>query len=540
MNKKWFVSRLFICFLTVFAMCLQAACGSGAGTGTKENSTKETGSEVSGTTEAGSERSESNGTENTAAESTDTESTASESTDTKTSDTETSGTEGSDAENSVSESPDAESAASESPDAGNIISLEVHPEIRGYDWGPAVDRVILKLAEEVQCTRDGEPVSLQEMFTVREEKQGMFGLSKAERTIVKAWFSDEAGQMREDILPGDTAGFITLELAVGPEEGSPFVYNMMTWRNAWCDPYKLVISMNEGEALILAGSGEDAGLETAEYRLDLSDPGLFPELENAAVSETFTGPEGHELSYAFYEPGTASQENRRPLVIWLHGAGEGGKDPRIALLGNRVSALFSDEFQNTMEGAYVLVPQTETFWMQYEENGSWSDNPGRDSVFLHDLKALIDDFVSSHNVDADRILIGGCSNGGFMTMDMVFNYPDMFAAAFPICEAFKPEAATDEMLERIRNLPIWFVYAENDTTVYPAAYEKPLIERLRKVSTEVRVSAFEDVRDTSGKYFKDGEPYEYMGHWSWIYFFNDECRDGDLSLWQWLAGQKRP
>ena len=41
MNKKWFVSRLFICFLTVFAMCLQAACGSGAGTGTKENSTKE-------------------------------------------------------------------------------------------------------------------------------------------------------------------------------------------------------------------------------------------------------------------------------------------------------------------------------------------------------------------------------------------------------------------------------------------------------------------------------------------------------------------
>ena len=66
-------------------------------------------------------------------------------------------------------------------------------------------------------------------------------------------------------------------------------------------------------------------------------------------------------------------------------------------------------------------------------------------------------------IDTDRIYIGGCSNGGYMTMEMVITYPDYFAAAYPICEAYADNAITDEQLERVKNLPIWFIYAEDDS-----------------------------------------------------------------------------
>lgn len=43
-----------------------------------------------------------------------------------------------------------------------------------------------------------------------------------------------------------------------------------------------------------------------------------------------------------------------------------------------------------------------------------------------------------HNpsVDAERIYLAGDSNGGYMTVNMIITYPDYFAAAVPICEAY--------------------------------------------------------------------------------------------------------
>ena len=71
-------------------------------------------------------------------------------------------------------------------------------------------------------------------------------------------------------------------------------------------------------------------------------------------------------------------------------------------------------------------------------------------------------------------------------------------------------------------------------------YEEPLLQRLKQLGAgqDLHVSEFADVHDTSGLYYKDNEPYPYYGHFSWIYFFNNECFDGDLSLWQWLSEQK--
>ena len=403
------------------------------------------------------------------------------------------------------------------PLSPRTIMGTVVPTVTGYAWGPAVDTVTIRLEDEVSFKEEDRWTDYAEYFTVSEKKKGIASISETKRTITKALFKDEKT--------------LTLMLQVGPEEGSPFNYNMATWRNTWAENYEIVFSMADGKTLEMA-DGEQIILK-AEQENEITDADM-PQLELFSWDNDYIGAEGHTLSYAYFDPGNGSEDNLRPLVIWLHGAGEGGTDPRIALYGNQVTRLNQYYLQEPLRGAYVLVPQCPTFWMQYTESGSWSDNPGKDSVYLHDLKELIDFFVAENHVDPDRIIIAGCSNGGYMTMDMILNYPDYFAAAIPICEAYNPAGITDEQLEKIKDLPIWFIYAKNDTTVNPKVFEEPLIERLTALGAPIHVSAFDDVHDTTGMFEKNGQPYQYNGHWSWIYFFNWEVWDDNLHISAWM------
>ena len=93
---------------------------------------------------------------------------------------------------------------------------------------------------------------------------------------------------------------------------------------------------------------------------------------------------------------------------------------------------------------------------------------------------------------------------------------------------------------------MFFIYSKDDTTVVPADHEVPTIKRLRaakkaakKAAKTLHVFSPDNVVDTSGQFTnEDGSPYTYMGHWSWIYFDNNEAvcrfRDG-ISAWDFIA-----
>ncbi len=254
-----------------------------------------------------------------------------------------------------------------------------------------------------------------------------------------------------------------------------------------------------------------------------------PCLAGVRLDGAFTGSGGHTLHYAFYEPDHPAGE-KHPLVIWLHGAGEGGTDPVVAALGNQVSALWDETFQKEMGGAYVLAPQTPTYWMQYTQKGDWKDNPGVPSVYHRDLMELIRAVLAEHpGIDRDRVAVGGCSNGGYMTMDLVLDDPSLFAAAYPICEAYRDAGISDRQLKALAEsgLPLWFVYAENDPVVPPAAHAAPTIRRLRAMGADLHTTVLPKVVDETGLYtLPDGSPYEYNGHFSWVYYIEGQCAAG--------------
>lgn len=398
--------------------------------------------------------------------------------------------------------------------------------VEGFDWGPAVTKTIVSLDTPINSINASQ-------LKVIESKHAMDwstmkdGVYSFDRTVTNAYLSDINGN------PVNTASaYITIEMAVGPNDGSPFYYDLASGLNSWTQPYDLNITLKDNVRL-LSGDKiiDELKITATPASKNLTDAELFTE-------NTFTSG-NQSLKYASFAP--SADDGQNPLIIWLHGAGEGGTDTTIDTLGNKVTALVGDEIQGIMNGAYVLAPQSLTFWM---DDGSGQYTKDGTSQYTEVLMALIENFVDSHpDIDPNRVYIGGCSNGGFMTMNMILKYPTYFAAAFPICEAYDDSWITDEMLEGIKDLPIWFTQAANDTVVDPQKTMLPTYDRLAAMNaSNLHRSYFDDVHDTSGLYFMpDGvSPHQYNGHWSWIYTLNNECVENGVTIFEWLASQSKP
>ena len=74
------------------------------------------------------------------------------------------------------------------------------------------------------------------------------------------------------------------------------------------------------------------------------------------------------------------------------------------------------------------------------------------------------------------------------------------------------------------------------------SYEEPTIARLKAMGANVHTSIFENVTDLTGiNKNPDGSAYQYDGHWSWVYFFENRCTDDVTgeNMWNWMGKQSR-
>ena len=121
--------------------------------------------------------------------------------------------------------------------------------------------------------------------------------------------------------------------------------------------------------------------------INVSDPAerICEQLDGFDTTKTYMATDGTVYSYTDYVPAEDNQKNA--LVIWLHGAGEGGTDPTIDLLANEVTALAGNEFQNLFEGVYILAPQSPTMWMD-DGTGAYQ-NGDKGSCYAEDRKSVV-------------------------------------------------------------------------------------------------------------------------------------------------------
>ena len=387
--------------------------------------------------------------------------------------------------------------------------------IEGFDWGPAVTGLVLNPQNISALTdEDLKPENWKVSCKWKTEER--------EREIKDITWCNIDGSPYED---GDER-HILIKFRVHPDQNffSPFEWKEETIKNYWKTGYEWEIQ------------NEKCG------KINVFNDWILPQGDKFDIFET-----RNSLKAACWAPENEGPDHKKPLIVWLHGAAEGGSDVTLPVLGNRVTALIEKEIQSYFDGAFVLVPQCPTYWMQHgsEPYDIMKDEVAdKSSRWTEELKQVIDSFIKKNpGVDENRIYIGGCSNGGYMTVNMILKYPKFFAAGFPICQAYYDKWISDEDIKTIDRLPLWFVHAKNDQTIKPEETTVPLVRRLLEARSgfETHFSYFDDVHDTSGEYLDDkGNPVQYCGHWSWIYALNDQCSTSEeKSLWGWMARQKK-
>ncbi|MGN9910087.1 prolyl oligopeptidase family serine peptidase [Phytohabitans sp. LJ34] len=309
----------------------------------------------------------------------------------------------------------------------------------------------------------------------------------------------------------DRRGNIVLDLSHGEGQlgGGTLGYILSKGRNVRLD---LVYTITQHAPIALRGGRPVTITRFDQGRL------VNPEVDAFSYHRSGSG-----MKYRLYTP---TARGRRPLVVWLHGGGEGASlpdgyyDNETTLRANRGALGFATrEAQRVFSGAYVVAPQSTSYWLE--------DGPR----FAPLIREIVRDLVRRHSVDPERVYVAGCSNGGYMSMKMTTVYPDLFAASVPICGVVTslqpggPTMITDAELRGI-STPTWLVTSRDDTTVPP----EPNTVHAHELIPGALMSLYDNV-------IWDG--HQFPGHWSWIYVARNDPSIGRTHIWQWMAAQRR-
>lgn len=211
---------------------------------------------------------------------------------------------------------------------------------------------------------------------------------------------------------------------------------------------------------------------------------------------SFTPDKGKELPYGWLTPKTVEAGKKYPLVLCLHGIG-----------GNTSAADFLAEAKlREKHPCFVVAPGSrKDKWANIAALG----RTPTDEALVRTV-ALIRSLLKTEPIDPARVYVTGQSMGGVGSWAAAARYPDLFAAAVPICGAWP----VDDVPKMVP-VPVWAFHGEKDETV-PVKFSRELTAALTKAGG-------------TAKYTE----YPGVGHGSWMQSYSQP------ELWDWMFAQRK-
>ena len=220
---------------------------------------------------------------------------------------------------------------------------------------------------------------------------------------------------------------------------------------------------------------------------------------------------GDTLNYRQLYPDSDTLR-KYPLVIFLHGSGERGNDNEAQLKWGVMN--FATDQNMMLHPALVIAPQCPALasWSNFsrEKNSTEMHLQSTPTKPMELLIGLIHQLIKTMPVDSNRIYITGLSMGGYGTYDAIERYPNLFAAAVPVCGGGDASKAPS-----IARIPIWIVHGAEDPAVNPL-YSLDMLQALTKAGAHPGFTQYPEV-----------------GHFSWLGAYSDPL------IMEWLFRQHK-
>jgi len=199
-----------------------------------------------------------------------------------------------------------------------------------------------------------------------------------------------------------------------------------------------------------------------------------------------------------------------PLVVFLHGAGERGRDNEKQL--KYLPTWLAEPALRERHPCFLLAPQCreDERWVDI----SWADKKstpqGPPTTDMLAVIAALNAVIAAEPVDPGRIYLTGLSMGGYGSWDLAARQPERFAALLPICGGGDEATAP-----RLAKLPIWCFHGDADKVV-PVERSRTMIAAVRAAGGDPKYSELPGV-----------------GHDSWTPAYRDPA------VLDWLVSQRR-
>ena len=204
------------------------------------------------------------------------------------------------------------------------------------------------------------------------------------------------------------------------------------------------------------------------------------------------------LRYRVLYPEGYVKGKQYPLVLFLHGGGERGRDNQ-AQLQHGVNR-FLEPYSRARFKCIVIAPQCPPgqSWNSMEANRSVTpiertfDYKRPEPRPLQMSIALLRKFISEGAVNRKQVYITGLSMGGMGTFEAVGRYPELFKAAASVCgggdaAAYGPRQA---------KVDFWIFHGTDDDVV-DVKYSRQMADRLKALKNPVKYSEYPNVKHDS-------------------------------------------
>ena len=197
-----------------------------------------------------------------------------------------------------------------------------------------------------------------------------------------------------------------------------------------------------------------------------------------------------QMEYLLFLPESYAQSNNQkfPLIFFLHGAGERGSD-----LDSVKRHGIPKIVETNPDFPFIAVSP------QCPEDSWWTSE-------LHTINGLIEEIVEKYQVDTSRIYLTGLSMGGFGTWSLASMYPERFAAIAPVCGG----GEVRQILRSLVEMPIWTFHGQKDDVI-PFSRSEEIVTALKKHGSSIKFTIYPEAgHDSWTKTYDNPELYKWF------------------------------